>query len=783
MKTNPARRLILGNTDPLITGVDKPLGFGEKAFPRSYDETRNLLLPQVQDVRVKIERLDPIKRYTQEAVVCFRIHPDFLAKSYELTYLWNYLDAQGAGMLIGVRRWRISPDAVLRTKGVEEAIAAGEKEVEGRLVFVRFAGDDGLRIVQTLLESKEAELPRAEIAEELRQVERIDLLEEEERVLGFDSEWSNGRVEVVLHPSSLPIDARKAHLLSFLKPFGAHLTSARFKLYEDNGVLFSSIRMPRESAIALGDYMPVRVVRPLNPPSGDFLRELGVADAPLPPSPKGRQPEAMVAVFDGGFNSENPFVTPFVQQRDDLCIKSSASDASIAHGTFVAGIVLHGSLNSVPAGTRLPPPEVGVIGVRVLPTSDPTDFDLYESIDAIEAAAPALSKETKIFNISLGPRGPIADDEVSRFTYALDLIAYTYGVLPVVAAGNDGKQIPDDLGRIQSPSDAANAMCVGSYAMKNGVPTRANYSCTGPGREGAKVKPDLLAFGGDELHPFHGVTSNGTSRLFTMGTSAAAPLVSRTLARVLNRCTGFDILMGRALVTHHAQIMAHRGEKNNECGFGLLSEDVDVLTACLGNSVTAIYQQTVLPGKYIRLDFPLPDTLQLEGRIKMTWTVAAMSPVDPLRPLEYTGQSFELFYFPHQLYHNISRYENGRQVDSKRVHLVDDFAEIERLTAMGWKRSRYPVTGGAKREGMLRKRDLKWDTVVSDTVWHHASSVYAPFLVLHAFERNMHRDPVRFAALVTITAESCPIDLYPEIRSRMAFLQPIQIRGQQQILP
>ncbi len=67
---------------------------------------------------------------------------------------------------------------------------------------------------------------------------------------------------------------------------------------------------------------------------------------------------------------------------------------------------------------------------------------------------PRLRREegVRIVNLSFGPRGPIGDDSISRFTYTLDRLAYDWNVLPVVAVGNDGES---GGGRIQAPADAS----------------------------------------------------------------------------------------------------------------------------------------------------------------------------------------------------------------------------------------------------------------------------------------------------------------------------------------
>src|SRR5262249_19175005 len=160
-----------------------------------------------------------------------------------------------------------------------------------------------------------------------------------------------------------------------------------------------------------------------------------------------------------------------------------------------------------------------VVSFRALPTSNHADVDLYESIDVIERAVPAR-KDIKVFNVSFGPRGPILDDTISRFTFVLDTLSVAHKVAFVVAVGNDGAIVGQD--RIQSPSDMVHGLGVGSFSLANGSPVPASYSCKGPGRECGKIKPDVVAFGGCPNAPIHLISTKHGSKVPAWGTSFAS---------------------------------------------------------------------------------------------------------------------------------------------------------------------------------------------------------------------------------------------------------------------
>jgi len=212
--------------------------------------------------------------------------------------------------------------------------------------------------------------------------------------------------------------------------------------------------------------------RELPPPfrSGSFARFSSATPNPFPHEPKRTsRPEI--------FNLARTGTPPAID--------------GIAHGTAVAGALLYGPLNDYDTSKPLPTPSVSVVSIRALPTSNPTDMDLYESIDVIEAAVPSR-KDIKVFNISFGPRGPILDDTISRFTFALDLLAVTHKSAFIVAVGNDGAAGPG-MNRIQAPADLVNGLGVGAFTERKNGKVHAPYSCQGPGRECGKLKPDVVA--------------------------------------------------------------------------------------------------------------------------------------------------------------------------------------------------------------------------------------------------------------------------------------------------
>ena len=385
----------------------------------------------------------------------------------------------------------------------------------------------------------------------------------------------------------------------------------------------------------------------------------------------------------------------------------------------------------------------------------------------------------KVFNVSFGPRGPILDDRISRFTYVLDNLAVAHKVTFIVAAGNDGEMSNND--RVQAPSDIVHGLGIGAFTRNGESQVHAPYSCKGPGRECAKLKPDLAAFGGCKNFPIHLVsTSNGNMSL-SLGTSFAAPSASRVCAQATEYFERATALLGRALLVHTAQ---HPDDQPNYLlGHGCIVPSIDDILYCAEPGVAVVFLGDLMPTKMVRLPVPLPSDLQLPGKVKVTWTVAALAPIDANHPNEYTCACVEDTFYPHSQRFLFSKVQNGK-TKNKKLHLQNNAADVKKLLAEGWKKASFPTTSSGneyKDEDALRALDCKWEPLVRRTKKMLGKSLFEPFLILHAISRNRNVDRFEYATIVTIEAPSFEGDLYTEIRRRYPALAPIRLRTEAEI--
>lgn len=768
------RRLILGNGEQYIEPIKKTLQGRGQDPPRSYDEARERIKSGLGAAIGNFESLPAEKRIAEEAVFCMRLHPDVTAKSYDPSNIFNEVPELRS---VGSRTYHTPISEVAQTGRIEKQIDKEVTDIDGRLVFVQSTPSGFERFISQL-DRAESSLPK-KFCEEIQRIERFDALSVDEQLVGFSPKWTEGRAELVLHPSRSENNGQLEFLFELFEWSNIDAERSKVRPYA-GGPTFVSCFINRASLDRLAGANPLRSAHPLQFDGLSSLRNATKTNAPKPPSTSTRS-TIKVGMFDGGIDAAVPLLLGHVEQDDANSIKTPEDPECVAHGTAVAGAILHGPLNPFNAKDRLPAPPVYVVSFRVFPTTgdhenDPGGADLFECIDIIEQAVPARN-DIKVFNISFGPRGPIEDDTLSRFTYVLDTLATTHKVSFCVAVGNDG-EVADEQ-RIQSPADVVHGLSVGAFTVSNGVPVHAPYSCRGPGRECGKVKPDLAAFGGCENTPIHLVSSATGQKALWWGTSFAAPIAARMNAQAIQSFERSTALLGRTLLVHASELPGKRVDAKKSdllLGHGCLPETIDDVLLCDDDSVTVVFQGDILPGRMAKLPIPWPNK-SIPGKIQIHWTVAALAPIDPMHPGDYTSCCLEETFYPHAKRYKF-RPPRGAPGKEKVLHLVDDATEIATLLAKDWKQAGWPETdsGNVYLDEHERRLDCKWESIVRRTKSKYAKSVDSPLMTLHAIGRNGASERFDYVVLVTLRAPKFDGDLYTEIRQKFPALTPIRLR-------
>lgn len=375
---------------------------------------------------------------------------------------------------------------------------------------------------------------------------------------------------------------------------------------------------------------------------------------PLPnlPSRNGAASDVpVVVVVDSGVSDQVPALESWVVGRDS---QVAPQYRNTDHGTFVAGLICWGSrLNPTIPGLDDGP--CGVFDLQVLPNQDPEKGDVLglmesELLVSLEAALQERSNRYKVWNLSLGTDVVCSLDEFSPLAEELDNLQEKYQVSFVISAGNyvtppllDFPRTKDqlDAGRITAPADSVLGVTVGAVS-------HVDYKSNGPrehcpsafSRHGAGpnyvIKPDLIHYGGScstDAGHIAGIRSiNGSGTAENLGTSFAAPLVSRILAQIYHQITPTpSAVLARALLTHHARDPRTKQRvpdgDENFFGFGLPAA-VPYCLECTPYSSTLVFDDLLRPGYFLEWnDFPYPPSLKRRGRyFGDIWMTVAFAP-------------------------------------------------------------------------------------------------------------------------------------------------------------
>ncbi len=187
-------------------------------------------------------------------------------------------------------------------------------------------------------------------------------------------------------------------------------------------------------------------------------------------------PGDYVASFYNKAGGEGQFYEGWVKMPVDSSIPSQKSDDGFPQ---YAGVAY----------------ESNIVAVKVL--GDNGEGTIANFIDGIDwVIANKLTYKIVVVNLSLGISGEISASLDSAMTRLVDA-----GIIPVVAAGNDGPN-----SGIYSPASAADALTVGAVNRMNEV---TYYSSGGTsGVNGATVKPDVMAPGGSVAATYFGAQTS-----------------------------------------------------------------------------------------------------------------------------------------------------------------------------------------------------------------------------------------------------------------------------------
>jgi hypothetical protein len=750
---------IIANGELYVESVMKKSGPNNKKYPHEYNEAKANVFRDLKDIEEKIRTNEEV--FMEERVLCVRLEPSFEAKSYIPGSLLLTEDMK----IIGGRRY------VCTNNDAQEESA--------KLYFIK-TKDFGIQKLKRTLELGTKDSIES-WQNQIRSIKNINLLTGDEKAQGFSKDWTEGKIEIILHP----IQKNPEEMINiFLEVSGFHRDEVKMKSYE-NGLTFISATCSKDKIANIKKFNPLRAIHPLGDIELDPFRMMQEVPGPQPARKKMKS-NIKVGVFDGGVNEEHPLLNGYVKANEVVDV--SATKTSLKHGNGVCGAVLHGHLGGKTPKDVLENPAVFVESFRVLPTNTEITstrgaeeiYGMYDTIDQIEAIV-EKRKDIKLFNLSFGPKEPILDDSISRFTYALDRLTYKVGEgednpLFCVAVGNDGDK-GEYFDRIQTPSDMVNGLAVGAYTFNMlNEKIRAVYSSIGPGREGAKIKPDILEFGGCQERPFVVVGTNKQMVGIDAGTSFAAPVATGKVGRLMAQSQTICPHLGRTLLIHNAKL--DNGIRNDECGYGFDEENVGEILKCDDKRITILYEGELPAASTIKLPVYSPGVSQSSGKVKITWTITTIVNPDITDTDAYTNNCIEDTFYPHSTRFNFTK---GKHTVKLNLSNPEESEKVKELLEQGYKMSSLPLSAAAKKdanEAALRNSDLKWDTVIRKEKSMFATSLLNPFLTLHAMGRNgFEHETIKYFVAITVEALGYKGNLYDNVLQTYTNLVPIEIHN------
>ena len=463
------------------------------------------------------------------------------------------------------------------------------------------------------------------------------------------------------------------------------------------------------------------------------------------------------AVFDGGIPDEaRAALAPWVTLIEPEGIGPAEPELE-DHGLAVTGALLFGPTAH---GTALGTPLCSVDHVRVLDSAsdEPGEAASYVVLDRIVKHLRDNAGKYALVNISLGPEMAIEDDEVSLWTSTLDTILAPGGIVASVATGNDGERDrPAGLHRIQPPSDGVNVLSVGAADRLDDGWNRAAYSSFGPGRSPGIVKPDGLAFGGDDASPF-GIVNRFLGIDFWTGTSLAAPFALRSAAAVRAQLGDrLSPLAIRALLIHRASSLD--GHDWREVGWGRFESSGRLTVTCDDDEAVIVYQGYLPTGEHLRLPVPMP-TNRIVGAVTLSGTLLIASEVDAEHAASYTRSGLEVSFRP-----NSDRFNPSTSGKPPAHAKTRPFFSKNRLYGSG--------------EAELRADGHKWEPCLRSKMTTNAETLKEPCFDIYYHtrqdgQRASRPEPIQYAFILGLKAPSNPTLYDDVVRSYARILEPLR---------
>jgi len=327
----------------------------------------------------------------------------------------------------------------------------------------------------------------------------------------------------------------------------------------------------------------------------------GIAAEDLPHAETPGADSPIVGLVDSGVASGHPLIGSSVMASDAIGSGIDDDQDEHGHGTMVASLLLHGDVQGAIARNSPMRPFCRLVSARVLNAENQFSLDDLWEKDLQEAIIWCADHGARIINLSIGERrSPYSPPRQLPGAAIVDDLARRHGLVVVVAAGNSRPAdfvhpidesaaheypkmlLANDMTGLLDPATSLLGLSVGGItaAAASGAQSsqetlrrlpmgKPNWPSPitrrGPG-PGESIKPEVVERAGTlgiengtlvsndpELGVVGACAQAGRLLRWDVGTSYAAPLVSRVAAGVVARFPGFSAELVRALVLLSAE--------------------------------------------------------------------------------------------------------------------------------------------------------------------------------------------------------------------------------------
>lgn len=351
---------------------------------------------------------------------------------------------------------------------------------------------------------------------------------------------------------------------------------------------------------------------------------------------------AKACIFDSGVVQSSRFLDGSIIAHENPLGVNADPD----HGTFVASRIIYGDSlrDQVSAGTLTP--DVKVLSVCVFPRDglgNKIPVSTEQLMRIVRDTVERWHQEIRVYNLSLNLfsedstiSSAITDDTINPLSAELDFLAKKYNILFVVTTGNypapkapfPTQAFPEYFNsedtRICPPAESMLSITVGSISgrenmgsmVKAGSPSP--FTRRGPGF-GSYRKPDITAHGGnyglkwttDDDLSVAGIRFDMESLAYGVGTSYAAPIITRLAAHLFSKFPNISAELVRAMLIHFSTYKNTQNLENdlllNLIGNGC--PDVEGLLHSNPWEQSFLYEGLIDYRKIVSIPFYIPEGL------------------------------------------------------------------------------------------------------------------------------------------------------------------------------